>query len=62
MKTVDVFGESRYLKKNYQKWINKLTNVNHMKSGKVFFLGKKNDPNLDDNINGIDRNFYISIN
>ena len=47
MKSVDALGQSRYLKIDY---INKLTNVNHIKFGKVFFLGKKTDPSLDNNI------------
>ena len=33
-----------------------------MEFGKVFSLGKKTGPSLDDNINGIDSNCYISIN
>ena len=33
-----------------------------MKFGKVFFLGNKTGPSLDDNINDIDSNCYISIN
>ena len=48
MKTVDALEESKYFKIIYQKWINNLTNANHIKFGKVFFLGKKT--NLDDNL------------
>ena len=33
-----------------------------MEFGKVFSLGKETGPSLDDNINGIDSNCYISIN
>ena len=50
METVDAARESRYLKVFITKWINKLTNVNHIKFGKVFFLGKRTGPSLDDNI------------
>ena len=50
MESVDALGESRYLKVFIKKRINKLANVNHIKFGKVFFLGKKTGPSLDDNI------------
>ena len=33
-----------------------------MKFGKVFFLGKKTGPSLDDKINDIDSNCHISKN
>ena len=47
MKTVDVFFGK---KKKFKKWINKLTNVNHIKFGKALFLGKKTGLSIDDNI------------
>ena len=62
MKTIDALGESKYLKKNYQNGINKLTNKNHEIFFEVFFLGKKTGPSLNDSINDINSNCYISIN
>ena len=49
MKTVNVLGESRYLKIiKKKKKINRLTNAKHIKFGKALFLGKKTVPSFVD--------------